>query len=79
MPEILASQRHGKMSSGLYLGIAILIESFLAIGLVLADAILLFIYIKFLEEKEMVARFGDAYLAYTQHTPFIIPRLRRKC
>ncbi|MCD6402040.1 MAG: hypothetical protein J7L73_08955 [Anaerolineales bacterium] len=67
------------MSSGLYLGIAILIESFLAIGLVLADAILLFIYIKFLEEKEMVARFGDAYLAYKQQTPFIIPRLRRKC
>jgi protein-S-isoprenylcysteine O-methyltransferase Ste14 len=34
-------------------------------------------YIRLVEEKEMVARFGEAYLAYRRGVPFIVPRLRR--
>jgi protein-S-isoprenylcysteine O-methyltransferase Ste14 len=33
-------------------------------------------YIKLAEEKEMIARFGEEYLAYRRRVPFIIPRLR---
>jgi protein-S-isoprenylcysteine O-methyltransferase Ste14 len=29
------------------------------------------------EEQEMVARFGEEYLAYRRRVPFIIPKLRR--
>lgn len=31
-----------------------------------------------IEEKEMAARFDEAYLAYRRRVPFIIPRLRRR-
>ena len=61
-----------------YLGIAILIGSISAAAVVLALAVLLLIYIKFLEEKEMELRFGEAYLEYRKQTPFIVPRLRQR-
>lgn len=60
------------------LGLAILIASISAVLLVLALAALLLVYIKFLEEKEMEARFGEAYRAYRKQTPFIIPRFRKR-
>lgn len=60
----------------LYLGVAILIGSLSALGLVLLFAIVLLLYIKFVEEKEMELRFGDAYREYRKQTPFIIPRFR---
>jgi protein-S-isoprenylcysteine O-methyltransferase Ste14 len=59
------------------LGVAILIGSISAVGLVLTFAVLLLGYIKFLEEKEMELRFGEAYREYRKQTPFIIPRLRK--
>lgn len=59
----------------LYLGVAALIGSISAVALVLIWAILLLVYIKFLEEKEMEMRFGEAYQEYRKQTPFIIPRL----
>ena len=31
------------------------------------------VYIKGVEEKELVARFGEAYEAYRRRTPFLIP------
>ena len=40
-------------------------------------AVALLTYIRLVEEKEMVARFGEAYLAYRRRVPFIIPRLHR--
>jgi protein-S-isoprenylcysteine O-methyltransferase Ste14 len=45
--------------------------------LVLLGAAMLLIYIKAMEEQEMIARFGEEYLAYRQQVPFIIPRLGR--
>ena len=62
----------------LYLGIALLARSPAAIGLVALFSILLLLYIKFVEEKEMEARFGESYEAYRRNTPFLIPRPRRK-
>lgn len=59
-----------------YLGVAILIGSISAVVLVGMGAVLLLLYIKLLEEKEMELRFGDAYQEYRKHTPFILPRLR---
>lgn len=59
------------------LGVAILIGSISAVVLVLSLAILLLVYIKFLEEKEMELRFGEAYREYRKQTPFIIPRFRK--
>lgn len=59
----------------LYLGIAILIGSLSAFGLVMLGAIFLLTYIKFIEEKEMELRFGEDYRQYRQQTPFLIPRL----
>lgn len=61
----------------LYLGVGILFHSIGAAFLVLVFASALLIYIKRIEEKEMEIRFGQAYLAYKQRTPFIIPRFQR--
>lgn len=38
--------------------------------------ILLCLEIKFIEERELSIRFGDAYREYKQKTPFIFPKLR---
>ena len=46
--------------------------------LVLLGAAALLTYIKVVEEREMVARFGEEYLAYRRRVPFIMPRLRRR-
>jgi len=59
----------------LYLGVAVQIGSISAVALVLIGAILLLLYIKFLEEREMAMRFGEEYQEYRKQTPFIIPRL----
>jgi protein-S-isoprenylcysteine O-methyltransferase Ste14 len=59
----------------IYLGLAVVLGSISAAALVLIFAVVLLIYIKFLEEKEMETRFGEAYLEYRRRTPFIIPRL----
>lgn len=61
-----------------YLGVAILIGSISAVVLVLAFTVLLLVYIKFVEEKEMELRFGEAYREYRKQTPFIIPRFRKR-
>lgn len=62
----------------LYLGISALIGSISAIMLVLILSLLLLTYIKFLEEKEMEMRFGEAYREYREQTPFIIPRFWKR-
>jgi protein-S-isoprenylcysteine O-methyltransferase Ste14 len=60
-----------------YSGIAVYTASFLAMLAVLLFTFLLMAYIKLIEEKEMLLRFGDEYARYQQSTPFIIPRLSR--
>ena len=61
-----------------YLGVCVVAGSPGAGLLWLLGAVLLLTYIRLVEEKEMVARFGEAYLAYRRRVPFIIPRLRRR-
>jgi len=58
-----------------YLGCSILAGSLLSVAAVILFAVLLVIYIKRIEEKELEARFGQEYLEYKQSTPFIIPEL----
>jgi protein-S-isoprenylcysteine O-methyltransferase Ste14 len=60
------------------LGLAILLGSYSAVAIVLTLAIILLSYIKFLEEKEMELRFGDAYREYRKQTPFILPRFWKR-
>lgn len=63
---------------GLYLGVALLFRSGGSVLVVLAGMTLLLLYIRLLEEKEMEARFGQAYLDYRRSTPFFIPRFGRR-
>jgi protein-S-isoprenylcysteine O-methyltransferase Ste14 len=59
----------------LYLGLGLWSGSLSMIALVLAFFGLLLVYIKRVEEREMEARFGDAYRAYRRNTPFLLPGL----
>ncbi|HSN78445.1 MAG TPA: isoprenylcysteine carboxylmethyltransferase family protein [Anaerolineae bacterium] len=59
----------------MYLGVALLRRSLAGVGIVLTAAAALLVYIKRVEEHEMVARFGQEYLAYRERTPFLLPRL----
>ena len=61
-----------------YLGVSVIAGSPGAALLVLLGAAALLTYIKVAEEREMVTRFGEEYLAYRRRVPFIIPRLRRR-
>ena len=60
-----------------YFGIAVILGSISALAIVLVLTILLLLYIKLIEEKELAARFGDEYLEYRKSTPLILPRLKR--
>ncbi len=60
----------------LYGGVSVVAGSLGAALLVLLGAAVLLIYIRLVEEQEMVARFGEEYLAYRRRVPFIVPRLR---
>jgi len=59
-----------------YLGVSVIAGSPGAGLLWLLGAVALLTYIRLVEEKEMVARFGEEYQAYRRGVPFIIPRLR---
>jgi protein-S-isoprenylcysteine O-methyltransferase Ste14 len=60
----------------LYLGVSFLIGSLSSIGLVFLMALALMAYIKLIEEKELIMRFGEEYLDYKKRTPFIIPKIK---
>lgn len=62
----------------LYLGISIVVGSISAVIMVAAFSILLVAYLKGIEEKELEARFGEAYLNYKARTPFLVPRVFSK-
>ena len=57
----------------LYFGISICIGSVSSLIMVVVFSTIILSYIKFIEEKELERRFGDAYVKYKQTTPFIIP------
>ncbi|MBK6433755.1 isoprenylcysteine carboxylmethyltransferase family protein [Candidatus Amarolinea dominans] len=61
-----------------YLGIGVILGSPGAALVIILGAAALLTYIRRAEEQEMIARFGDEYLAYRDRVPFIIPRLRRR-
>lgn len=61
-----------------YTGIGIYAGTISGIGIVLCFGLLLVLYLKLLEEKELAERFGEAYLKYKQEVPFMIPRLFRR-
>lgn len=54
-------------------GIAMNSWSFMLGGLMIPLAYLF--YIRYVEEVELEARFGDEYLAYRATTPFLVPRI----
>lgn len=58
-----------------YLGVAIWLGSFSAVGLNLVYPVGISIYIKLIEERELEERFGSEYFEYKKRTPFLIPRL----
>lgn len=59
----------------MYLGVAVARRSLAAVGLVVAAGAALLVYIKRVEEAEMLARFGKEYVAYRERTPFLLPGL----
>jgi protein-S-isoprenylcysteine O-methyltransferase Ste14 len=59
-------------------GIGISVGSISSIGIVLLLALLLVVYIKAFEEKELEARVGDEYRAYKRNTPFLVPHLQSR-
>ncbi len=62
----------------LYYGLAIWAGSWSAIALVTSFAAALIAYLKFIEEKELEARFGQSYIEYKKITPFIVPSRSKK-
>jgi len=61
-----------------YFGVAIWLGSFSAIGLAFIYPLVILIYIKLIEEKELEERFGSEYLEYKQRTPFLVPLFWKK-
>jgi protein-S-isoprenylcysteine O-methyltransferase Ste14 len=61
-----------------YFGEAVILGSISALIIVLVLTVILLLYLKVVEEKELEARFGDEYTAYRKTTPFMFPRLGRR-
>jgi len=61
-----------------YLGFGILTGSISSIGFTMLFMSLLLAYYKFIEEKELEARFGQEYMEYKKRTPFLIPWRRKR-
>ncbi len=65
----------------LFFGISILLGSISSLVMVFTFSVIILLFTKVIEEKELEKRFGEEYLAYKRTTPFIIPipsLLRRK-
>jgi len=62
----------------MYLGMAIVVGSLISFIVVIFFLMLLILWIKKVEEKELEIRFGQDYVDYKKTTSFIIPRPWRK-
>lgn len=51
----------------LYLGTSFAVGSVTAIGIALILSVLLILYLKMIEEKELEMRFGEAFLVYQKN------------
>ena len=61
------------------IGLALLMQSFTLLVIFIPLFILVHIlYLKFIEEKELEKKFGQAYLDYKKSVPMFVPRLIRK-
>ena len=56
-----------------YSGVVILVGSYTALLAVVIFSLMLLVYLKLIEEKELEMRFGQEYLEYKKITPFILP------
>jgi protein-S-isoprenylcysteine O-methyltransferase Ste14 len=56
-----------------YSGVVILIGSYTALFVIVIFSLMLIVYLKLIEEKELEMRFGQDYLEYKNNTPFILP------
>jgi len=61
-----------------YGGIAVWMGSLSAIALASIYPVVITLYTKLVEEKELERRFGPEYVSYKEKTPFLRPRLRRR-
>jgi len=61
-----------------YFGFAITAESITALVFVFMFSALLLWYLKLVEEKELVERFGESYKQYQRNVPFLIPEIPRE-
>lgn len=59
----------------IYLGVAVAVGSISSLVIAFLLAALLVTYLKRVEERELEARFGQAYTEYKAKTPFILPRI----
>ena len=57
----------------LFFGISILFGSISSLIMVLLFSVVILLYVKFIDEKELEKRFGDEYLSYKKTSPFLIP------
>jgi len=60
-----------------YMGISVIVRSYLAAGATVFIVLISVVYIKTFEEKELALRFGEEYMQYKKATPFMIPRISR--
>jgi protein-S-isoprenylcysteine O-methyltransferase Ste14 len=58
-----------------YFGLCVFIGSWDAFYIVAPVAVVLLVYAKFWEEGELESRFGQPYIEYKRHTPFLIPKI----
>jgi protein-S-isoprenylcysteine O-methyltransferase Ste14 len=61
-----------------YLGMALISASWCSLGGFLLFAGLLLVYVKLVEERELEARFGQAYLDFKAKTSFLVPWPRKR-
>jgi len=63
-------------TTAFYFGFAIWTGSLSGLGLSIIYPVVMLVYIKLIEEKELEQRFGVEYLEYKRRTPFLLPRFR---
>ena len=56
------------------LGVGVITHSFSFLVLTVIISLVLFSYYKFIEEKELVLRFGKEYVEYKKKVPFLFPK-----
>lgn len=61
-----------------FIGISLMINSIGSLMMVVVFSVIVLLYVKLIEEKELKQRFGEAYQVYKRRTPFVIPRVIKK-